>query len=103
MEITLAEIIANTQRKRGEEFRWRFAFPKFNRRGRIGIDDFLVFAKRGESRNQFARRIHGKRIAIEYQLIVAADKIAVTDWPLIRCCEARHHLIADCWFMQTEG
>src|SRR6266571_3500968 len=99
MEITLAEIIANTQRQRGEENLRRFTFAKFNRRGRIGIDDFLVFAKCRQLRDQIARTIYREGIAIKHQLIVAADQIAVADWPLMSSREPRHHFVADRWFM----
>src|SRR6266568_1634565 len=102
MEITLAEIIANSQRQRGEELLRCFTFAKFNRRGRIGIDDFLVFTKRGELRNQIAGGIHGERIAIKHQLIVAADEVAIADWLLMSSCEPRHHFVPDRWFMQTK-
>src|SRR5437879_9774942 len=102
MEITLAEIIANSQRQRGEDLLRRFAFAKFDHCGRIGIYDFLVFAKCRQLRDQIARTIYREGIAIKHELIVAADQIAVTDWPLMRSRESRHHFVADRGFMQAK-
>src|SRR5262249_53461219 len=67
---------------------------KFDRCGRICIDDFLFLTKRGELRNRFAGGIHSERIAIKHQLIVAADKVAVTDWTLMHARLRRDHFKA---------
>jgi hypothetical protein len=79
-----------------------FAFVEFNRRGRIRIDDSLILTERGELRDQFAGSIHREGIAIEHQLIVAADEIAITDWALMRSRKPRHHLVTNRRFMQAK-
>src|SRR5437667_8156972 len=67
---------------------------KFERLSRIRVDDFLILTKRGELRNQFAGGIHGEGIAIEHELIIAADKIAIADRPMIRARLRRDHFKA---------
>src|SRR5262249_46607708 len=59
MEVALAKIIANSQRKRREKFLRRFVFVKLNCSRGICIDDLLVLAKRRQLRNQAAGSIHG--------------------------------------------
>src|SRR4029077_5432114 len=92
METALAEIIANSQRERGEKFLRSFAFVKFNCGGGICIDHFLIFAKCRELRDKIAGSIYGDRVPIEEQLAVFADQIPVTDWPLISPRLRRYHL-----------
>ena len=102
MEIALATVIAQPEGKCRKNLLRRFGFAECDSVSRIGVDNFLVLAKCSELRDQIAYGIHRDRITVEDQLIVAADEIAVTDWPLISSRETCHQFVADCRLVQAE-
>ena len=54
-------------------------------------------------RDQFAARIHRDGIAIENQLIVSADDVAITDRAPIGARERGDHLVPNRGFAQVKG
>src|SRR6266516_6579513 len=102
MEVAFAEIIANPQRKSGEEDFRRFPLVELDHGMRFRIDDRLRFAKYGQLCDQVARRIHRNGIAIEDKLIVTAHDVAVADWQSIRARQTSDHLVADRGLMQSK-
>src|SRR5260370_8484171 len=61
-----------------------------------------MFAKSGKLRDQTAGRIHGDRVPVENELVVAADGVAIKDGPLVSARERCHHFITNRRFMQRE-
>ena len=55
MKVAFAEIIANSEGKRGEKDLRRFAFTELDRSGGIRIDDRFVFVKCAQLRDQVPR------------------------------------------------
>ena len=68
----------------------------------MGVHDLFMFAEGRQLCDQTAGRIYGDRVAIENELVVAADGVAVANRPLISACECRDHFIANRGFMQRE-
>jgi hypothetical protein len=55
VEVAFAAVIAESERKRGENLLRYFALVKFDCRSRIRIDDSFVFTKRSKLRDDIAR------------------------------------------------
>jgi phosphoglycolate phosphatase-like HAD superfamily hydrolase len=66
------------------------------------VDDHEVFAKRGPLGQQFARGADGQAMAVEHQLIVAADLVAVDDWHAMMSGELPEHVAAGGGFAEMK-
>ena len=88
------------KRKRAEKFLCLIARRATPWWTLIGVDDHLVFGKGSEVRDEFARCIDGDGIAIENQLVVAADGVAITDRARICPRERANHFAPDRRFVQ---
>src|SRR6185436_20324835 len=70
------------------------------RRARIGINHRKLFGKGREPRSEGAVPAKDERVAVEYQLIIPPDRIAIDDRYMIGGCDGCQHLGAPLRFAE---
>ena len=83
------DVIAQAEHQRFENFLLVHAGPGWDQLGGPGVNDDKILGELFASRDEAARRVENQTAPVKYQLVVAADEIAVNQ----RCTRLRRQAL----------